>query len=260
MIRSMMRFAVLVFVLSMSAVSVPGAFGQATAALPKAEDVLDQYVEATGGKGAYEKLTNRVSTGTLDIAAANIKGKVTVTQAAPDKLTTMTDLGPFGTTRQGTDGQIAWEISSIGGARILEGDEKDIALMQASFYGEIRWKERFVKAECVAVEDVAGKPAAKVVLTRKTGKPIVQYFDVASHLIVKQAITMNGPMGEMTVEAYPGDYRKIDGVLMATSVTQKVLGQEIVMNFTDIKHNVKLPADTFALPKEISELQAKKAK
>ncbi len=138
MIRSTMGFAVLL----MSAVSVPGAFGQATASLPKAEDVLDQYVAATGGKAAYLKLTNRVSTGTLEIAGANIKGKVTVTQAAPNKLTTTTDLGPpIGTTRQGTDGQVAWEISTIGGARILEGDEKDLALLQAIFNGEIRSKE-----------------------------------------------------------------------------------------------------------------------
>ncbi len=256
MIRSMMRFAVFM----VSAASVPGAFGQATATLPKAEDVLDHYVAATGGKDAYLKLTNRVSTGTIEIPAANIKGKITVTQAGPNKLTTMTDLGPIGTTRQGTDGQVAWEISTIGGARIFEGDEKDIELLQAIFNGEIHWKERFVKAECLAVENVEGKPAAKVVFTRKTGKPIVEYYDVASHLLVKGVIVMTGPMGEMTIEAYPGDYKKIDGVLMATSVKQKVLGQEIVMNFSDIKHNVKLPPDTFALPKEISDLQAKKAK
>ncbi|HKI19792.1 MAG TPA: hypothetical protein VKA15_18030 [Isosphaeraceae bacterium] len=256
MIRSMTHFAVCV----LSVLSVPCACGQATAKLPKAEDVLDHYVAATGGKAAYEKLTNRVSRGTLDIVAANIKGKLTVTQAAPNKLTTLTDLGPVGTSRQGTDGQVVWESSTISGERILEGEEKDTALMQAIFNGELHWQERFVKAECVAVEDVDGKPAAKILLSRKNGKPIVEYYDTASHLLVKQVITTMGPMGEMTIEQYPGDYKKFDGVLIATSLKQKVLGQEIVLSFTDIKHNVKLPADTFALPKEIVEIQAKKAK
>ncbi len=36
--------------------------------LPKADDVLDQFVEATGGKAAYEKIKNRVSKGTMEIS------------------------------------------------------------------------------------------------------------------------------------------------------------------------------------------------
>ena len=40
--------------------------------LPKGEDVLKQYVEATGGKAAYEKVKNRVMKGTLEIPGAGI--------------------------------------------------------------------------------------------------------------------------------------------------------------------------------------------
>lgn len=51
--------------------------------LPKAETVLDQYVEATGGKAAYEKIKNRTASGTIEIAGAGIKGTIKMKQAAP---------------------------------------------------------------------------------------------------------------------------------------------------------------------------------
>ncbi len=254
MIRRLIRS----FALIALAMTVPLARGQAPGTLPTAAQVLDQYIEATGGKAMYEKFTNRVSEGTLEVVGANVKGKITLTQASPNKITSVTDLGPLGTTRQGTDGQVAWEISTISGERLLTGEEKEAFVSQALFNGEVRWRERYMKAECVAIENVDGKPAAKLVLTRKVGKPLVEYYDLASHLIVRQIITAKGPMGEITIDQYPGDYRKIDGVLMPTSVKQKVFGQEMVMNFSKIKHNVTIPPETFAIPQEIAAIQAKK--
>ncbi len=52
---------------------------------PKAEEVLDQYVEATGGKAAYEKIKNRVSKGTMEVTGAGLKGDIRETSAAPAK-------------------------------------------------------------------------------------------------------------------------------------------------------------------------------
>ena len=256
MIRLMARAALA----ASFAMIAPSAFGQDAAALPTAEKVFQDYVEATGGKAAYEKLTNRVTTGTFEVSGANIKGKVTITQAAPNKMKTFTDLGAIGTQSQGTDGETAWEISTFNGERILEGEEKDAVALQALFNGEIRPKDRYTKTECVAIEDIDGKPAAKLVLTRKAGKPVVEYYDLGSHLMVRQLVTTKSPMGEMVIDQQIGDYRKEDGVLMPHTVTQKIAGQEMVLSFSEIKHNVDLPADTFALPKEILAIQKKKAK
>ena len=256
MLRFMFRFAVVIT----SGFMMPATFGQATATIPRAEVVLDQYVEATGGKAAYEKFTNRVSTGTLDIVGANLKGTIKVTHTSPNKLVSVTELGPIGTTRQGTDGEVAWEISTISGERILEAEERDAFILQAVFNGEIRWKDRYEKVESVGVEDVEGKPAVKLVLTPKSGKPLIEYYDLKTHLLVKQVIKTKGPMGEISIDQYPGNYRKIDGVLMPLSLKQKVLGQEMVLNFTDVSHNVKLADNTFALPKEIVSIKKKKAK
>lgn len=221
--------------------------------LPTADTVLNQYIEATGGRAAYEKLKNRVSTGTIELPAANIKGPIKLTQAAPNKALLFFQLGPVGETRRGSDGKTVWEISTVLGERDLDGDEKDTFIRESNFYKELLWKDLYAKVECVGIEHVNGKPAYKIVLTPKSGKPLTEYYDKITHLIVKQTSTTAGPIGEITVDVFPTDFKSVDGVLIAFTITQKVLAQEIVMKFTEIKHNVNLPADVFQRPGKAQE-------
>jgi zinc protease len=237
----------------------PVARGQAKPDLPTAETVLNQFIEATGGKAAYEKLKNRVVTGTIEIPAANIKGKTKVYQAPPNKFAMVAELGPAGEVRRVSDGTKAWEVSTVGGDRELAGDEKDAFLREADFYKELHWKELNSKVECVGIEDVDGKPAYKLVLTPKSGKPTTEYYDKTSHLLVKEASTAPSPMGEVQVEEFPTDYKAVDGVLFPFKVTQKVLTQEIVLTLTEIKHNVELPDNAFKRPAGADEPAKKKA-
>jgi hypothetical protein len=64
--------------------SPPAARGQSKPDLPTAETVLNQYIEATGGKDAYKKITSRVLTGTVELTGANIMGPIKLTQAVPN--------------------------------------------------------------------------------------------------------------------------------------------------------------------------------
>jgi hypothetical protein len=45
--------------------------------LPKADTILDKYVEVTGGKAAYEKHHSEISKGSFSMAAMGLKGDVT---------------------------------------------------------------------------------------------------------------------------------------------------------------------------------------
>lgn len=220
--------------------------------LPKAETVLEDYVKATGGKAAYEKLRNRTVKGTIELAGAAVKGSITFIQAAPDKMIVATEIGEIRIT-QGTDGKAAWAVSTILGDRLIEGAEKDQLIGEAVFNEEIRWKERFTRVECKGVEDVKGKPAYKVVLTPKAGKPITKFYDKESHLIVKEIESTVGPMGEMTAETYPSDYRKVDGILIPFKLAQSQGGPSFEIKLTEVKHNVELPADTFKVPAALEE-------
>ena len=55
--------------------------------LPKAETILDRYIEVTGGKAAYEKRKTEIATGTFEMAAMGVKGTITHYAASPTRVT-----------------------------------------------------------------------------------------------------------------------------------------------------------------------------
>jgi len=65
-----------------------------------------------------------VITGSMELAAAGIKGSMVITKAEPDKSLVEIDLAGIGSVKQGYDGKVAWEINPMQGARIKDGDEK----------------------------------------------------------------------------------------------------------------------------------------
>jgi zinc protease len=258
-IVSMRRIIVPALFAVIATLGQPDARGQSKPDLPTADTVLNQYIEATGGKAAYEKLKNRVLTGTIELPAANIKGTIKITQAPPNKMSVITELGPVGMSKRVTDGKTAWEVSTVAGDRELDGEEKETFLRDAHFFKELLWKDLYAKVECVGIEDVDNKPAYKVVLTPKVGKPGTEYYDKTSHLLVKQTSTVASPNGDVVVEAFPSDYKTVDGIMIPHTATQKILTQEIVVKMKEIKHNVDLPDDAFKRPALGDEPAKKKA-
>jgi hypothetical protein len=225
--------------------------------LPKGDEVMDQSVEAIGGKKLLGKFKNRVSQGTIDLTAGGIKCDITVSEAAPNKMLVEFTLGNLGKFQEGSDGETAWSESAIGGASIKTGDEKANALREALFNGELEWRKIYKTAECVGTEDVDGKPCYKVKLTTMTGQERTVDYNQKTHLAVKAVSTQKTPMGEMTVETVLGDYKRVDGMVLPHVMKQKVGPQEFTIVFTKIQHNVDIPADRFALPDEIQKLKKK---
>jgi zinc protease len=249
----LLRHSIRTAILLASALGISGKMARADD-LPRAETILDQYIEATGGKAAYEKVKNRVIKGIVEVSGQDAKGTTIQYQAEPNKMTTEIDYQGIGKAHEGTDGTVAWETLEKAGDRVLSGEEKEIRLLQATFNEHLNWKKIYTKAETTSIEDVQGKPAYKVVLTPKVGKPVTTYFDKASHLVVKQVRTEKSRNGEATLEIYPSDYKKVDGILIPHKGTHKMKTHEIVVTITEIKQNVSLPPDAFKVPDAVKEL------
>ncbi len=221
--------------------------------------MLADYIKATGGEEAYKKCKNRSLSGTIEIPAQNVTGKIKLFQAAPNQISVTTEIPNVLKQVQATDGKDAWELNNLTGDHLLADAEKDEFIRKAIFNEELQKKELYDKIECVGIEDVDGKPAYKLVLTAKGGKTETEYYDKTSHLLVKETATAKTPMGEIEVEVYPTDYKKVDGLLIPFSMTQKVLNQEIKIKMTEVKHNVDIPPDTFRRPAALADAAKKKA-
>lgn len=225
--------------------------------LPKAETILDKAVEVTGGKAAYQKIHNEVSTGTMSIAG--MSGTATIYKAEPDKTLTDIVFQGLGTMKEGSNGTVAWSLSAMQGPRVKDGEEKETALMMARFDSEVNWRAQFPKAETVGTESVDGKECYKVVLTPKVGKPMTRFYDKQTGLLVKSLATLKSAMGEISVESAFDDYRKEGDILMAHKLTNKAMGQQFSITIDKVEYNADIPASKFDLPDEIQALLKKDA-
>ena len=226
--------------------------------LPKAETILDRYVEVTGGKAAYEKRKSEVTTGTFELTAMGLKGAMTTYHVAPDKAYTEIEFPGLGKIQEGSNGAVAWQLSAMQGPHLKEGDERATSLLMAKFNGDVAWRDLYKTVETAGVETVDGKPCYSVTLTPKEGPGSTRCYDKESGLLTKAVVTMKGPMGEITVEGYASDYRKEGDLLVPHKMTQKTMGQEFTINIDSVKPNADIPAERFAVPAEIQALIDKK--
>jgi hypothetical protein len=226
--------------------------------LPKAETILDKFVEVTGGKAAYQKLHSQMESGTFEIAAAGIKGAVTSYRAEPDLVYTEIVLEGIGKIADGSDGKVAWSNSAMQGPHVKEGAERAQAMHAARFNGELHWRETYKTAETTGVEAVDGKDCYKVVLTPAEGSAVTHFYDKDSGLLAKISLITQSSMGEVAADSFPSDYRKEGDVLMPHKVRQSVAGQEFTITIDTVKLNPEIPKNRFDLPDEIQALVNKK--
>lgn len=225
--------------------------------LPKAETILDKYVEVTGGRAAYEKLHNMVTTGSMLLAPMGIKASVASYHAAPNKMLMEINIEGMGKIQEGSDGTVAWSLSAMQGPHIKEGEEKAQAMLEAQFNSETEWKNQYKEVKTTGVESVDGKDCYKIVMTPNTGSPVTRYYDKQSYLLVKVAMTAKTPMGDIPVESTLDDYRKEGDILTPHKTTAKQGPQQFTITLDSVKYNVDIPAQKFELPDEIKALAKK---
>src|SRR5882762_8372120 len=228
--------------------------------LPKADTILDHYVEVVGGKAVLEKHRSEVMHGTIEVVGRGLKGTMTVYQAAPDKELAIIDFEGIGKIESGSNGEVAWESSAMQGPRVKDGTEKADAFRDGTFNAPLYWRKLYTKVETAGVEKVEGHDCYKVVMTPKEGKPTTHFYDKTSGLLIKTQATRVSPTGEITAEAYADDYKKEGDTIVAHKLTNKVAGNEFQILVSSMEFNADLPKDKFDLPDEIQALLKKSSK
>jgi hypothetical protein len=226
--------------------------------LPDAAAILDGYVEATGGKAAYEKIHNRVNKGSVVHVGMGFEDSRVEYEEEPNKHYVHIESDALGDIDLGTDGDVVWYLMKDMGPLIEEGAARDAQLREAAFNGVVRWREFYREAECVGEETVDGAACYKVVMTPYAGEPETRYYDQQTHLLVKvQNIRLSSHMPAMPTEITFSDYRWVDGLLIPHQ-KKRVFEQcgskrEMLYVTNSIEHNVKLPAERFDLPEEVRQ-------
>jgi len=216
---------------------------------PSAKDVFAKHLEATGGKAAWEAKKSMVATGAIEIPAAQLKGAMKTTAAAPDRVAVNMELPGIGTTSQCFDGTVGWSMDPMRGPAIMGEKEVEQMKRDANFLRDLQMANDPGTAEVAGLVEFEGTPCWHVKV------------DGNSYLYAKDTGLMKGirmtaatPMGDLPVTVLMEEYKDFGDVKMATRSTTKVMGQVQVMSFEAVEWNAAKD-EAFAMPAEIKAMK-----
>jgi outer membrane lipoprotein-sorting protein len=215
---------------------------------PTAEQLVDKYVAALGGKAAIEKLTSITAKGTFDLPAMGVSGTAERLSKAPNKSYFIVNIPSFGDVKQGTDGTTAWaQNPGTGQIDDVTGVELTRSKISADFYRDLKLKEHYPKMTVKGTGKV-GERDAYVVEAVSSAGPSTMYFDSQSGLVLRVDGEREGPEGKMMVEEYFDDYREVDGVKFPFYYRQKNPQYDFTVKYSEVKHNVAIDDAKFSKP------------
>ena len=109
--------------------------------LPSVDEIVGHYLEAIGGRAALEKLTSRVSRGTVELQTMGLTGTAEIYEQAPNKSTLIINVDGLGTIQQTFDGTIAWLQDPLDGYIRFAPTAAARIHDQSIFQRELRFKE-----------------------------------------------------------------------------------------------------------------------
>lgn len=248
--KSSLLSSVLIVILATAAGPAGRVRAAEPAATPTAQQVLDRYVEATGGRAALEKLTSRLMKGTIEVTTLGASARFEARAKAPNKQVSRIDFEGFGLMQDGFDGKVAWASVPGQGVRQKSGGELARAERTSGFPRELKIRQAYGRFEVRGAAKVGESDAWIVEASPREGKPDRLYFDQKSGLLVREESTIDTAVGEMTFQVDFEDFRAVDGVKVPFRMRMpKPAEMGFQIKFEEIKHNVDIADGDFALPK-----------
>ncbi len=227
--------------------------------LPAAKEILDRYIEVTGGRAAYEKVTSRVMTSSVTIKPMDIQTKMTLFQKAPNAQVMVLEIPQMGEMSTGTDGTIAWMSSAVMGSYLMKGQELKDTVSRALFNAELDYSRIYKAIECTGTETIDNQACYKVEFTPDEGERATSYYAVDSGLLIRTKVKAKTKMGEIESTSTMADYKAVDGIKYPHTmrISQEGAPGEQVATIDKIEHNVDIPAERLAPPAAIQKLLEK---
>jgi zinc protease len=224
-----------------------GASAPAPAPALTADQILENYIKAIGGRENWKKLTTRISTGTIDVPAMNLSGLVTVREKAPNRsIFTVNFNGAV--FQQGFDGTIGWSNDPQNGLREQAGEELAETKRDSDFYHPLDLKQMYSKITLTGTDKIGDRDAYIVEASSADLGTDKIYFDTQNGLVLRivgQHHTMDGPA---TFTEDFSDFREVDGIKLPYTVHQESPSSTFTIKFTEIRHNEAIEDAAFAKP------------
>lgn len=221
-------------------------------------ELVDKNVAAKGGVEAIQALKAVRVTGRLLVNSGQVELTYVQTKRRPDSVRTEATLQGL-TLVQAYDGAQGWQISPFSGRKDPEKMSADAVksmIEDADIAGPlVDWKAKGSEVEYVGLEDVDGTMAHKLRVKRKNGDTAYVFLDPEHFLEIRIVSQRLEHGAQIEVETDLGDYEKVGGVFLPSSIEAGRKGssnkQKIIINKSEA--NVPVEDAVFQFPAAISK-------
>lgn len=220
---------------------------------PTIDDLIEKNLEAKGGRDAWEGIETARITGTMSFGPQ--EAPFVYEWKAPNKIRVeFTIQGMTGI--QAFDGDSGWSLMPFMGKTEPEKMAPEDASQiknDADFRGPLlNPEDKGYELELVGEEEVEGTPAYKIKVTNADGEVSYLYLDKEYYVEIQRVDERTIRGQEVVNTASIGDYKDVDGLMVAHSTEIKSSaapeGQSQTMAFDKIELNVDIPDDHFSMP------------
>ena len=209
-----------------------------------AEEVLNDYLEAIGGKAALQE----VNTLELVMSAEFPQGKLEIVsqRKAPHQSVTEVKMGGNVVNKVVFDGEKGVQMAM---GQKMPMDEKTTAdtKLSSAMFMEMELLNGEIDYQITGKEAVEGNDAYVISFTMPSGASTSLYYDTETGLKLKQVTAMETPQGQMTQGTSYGDYQEVDGIMIPFSQSTSVGPQVIDAKVETVKINKGLDDEIFVI-------------
>jgi photosynthetic reaction center cytochrome c subunit len=222
--------------------------------VPKADAIVDRYLQVLGGVQKLSTMTSWTATGTsVGFGGFGGAGRVEMFAKAPDQRSTIIRF-PTAPDRDASvrsfDGKIGWIKTplSVLGEYQLSGSEFDGARLDAqlSFPGQI--KQVLTNLRTLDSATIDGKACDVVQGDSQRRTFATLFFEKGTGLLVRTIRFGPSPIGRIPTQIDYSDYRDVDGIKMPFHFTLSWLDGRDEFQLNQIQVNVSIDAARFGRP------------
>lgn len=224
-----------------------------------ADEIINKYIENTGGKDKWKALKSVKITGKAKQQGMDFP--FTAIQSAVGKQKISYTFQGKEIVQPAFDGKEAWQTNFMTmKAEKMEAEDAENMQREIGDFPDpfLDYKSKGYAVALEGKETVEGTECFKIKLTKKPmkveGKEVENvyyyFFDTQNYVpIVTKTVVQKGPAKGATFEIVNSDYQEVDGLYFPYSIAQKVNGQvAITLSTEKIELNVALDDKAFAFP------------
>ncbi len=202
---------------------------------PTADQVIDKYIAAIGGKDALKAVTDL----TISMSSETERGFVIITrkQKLPNKFSMVVNASGMEVMKQTGDGHKVL-MGGMQGSQTLDSVAAQQMTRMNTLFPELHYAENGVKTTLVGPEKIADKDTYKLSHTTADGSATwTDNFDATTGLKVQSVMTGKSPQGSMTTTSVYSDYKEQNGIRFPMTINQQSPRGPMVLTVDSVKIN-----------------------